>query len=159
MGKARKSLFTLQAYWFPNSLNIIRKQVRPVPDLATFRRLIRPYRRRQSIALYLKRDDFATGGVLAHFTGLRAWVCHYDCPGGIYSHAYDADYRGPREGSLGFRLDNGQVDDIHPSWTVSRAAGIRALEYFLGCGDRDPASPHVGGTTRELATAAEKQTQ
>jgi hypothetical protein len=39
---------------------------------------------------------------------------------------------------IGFELSNGQMDDIHPYWTVARAEGLQALEYFLEHGERDP---------------------
>jgi len=39
---------------------------------------------------------------------------------------------------VGFLLSNGQLDDIHRYWTVTRTKGLRALEYFLRHGERDP---------------------
>jgi hypothetical protein len=141
MGKPQglpKSRFLLRAFWFVRGLNIIRKEEHPIPDLAALRRSMRPYRRRQSVALYLDRDDFETGGVWAHFTGDRAWLAHFDCPGGADSYAHDPRFRGPRMACIGFRLNNGQVDDIHPAWTVTREKGIKALGYFFLHGERDP---------------------
>jgi len=46
-------------------------------------------------------------------------------------------YSGPDE-MVGFLLDNGQLDEIHRYWTVTRAEGLRALDYFLLHGERDP---------------------
>lgn len=133
-----KSEFTLRAFWFVRGLNIIRKDEKNVVDLPALRRLIRPYRRRQSFALYLDRDDFETGGVWAHFMRDRAWLAHFDFPGGTDSYARDPTINASDDERIGFRLNNGQVDQIHPSWTVTRNEGIKALEYFLVHGEQDP---------------------
>jgi hypothetical protein len=39
---------------------------------------------------------------------------------------------------VGFLPDNGQLDHLHRYWTVTRAEGRRALEYFLKNGESDP---------------------
>ena len=133
-----KCRFSLRAYWFVRGFNIIRKKEFPIPDLAALRRAVRPYRNRRYVALYLDRDDFQTGGVWAHFTGQRAWIVHFDSPGG--TDAYPRSSRGLRRlpEQIGFRLDNGQVDEVHKSWTVPRRSGMIALEYFLLHGKRQP---------------------
>jgi hypothetical protein len=55
----------------------------------------------------------------------------------------DKGYRG--EEMIGFLLDNGQLDKIHRYWTVARGEGLRALEYFLQHGQRDPRLNWVQG--------------
>ena len=130
--------FSLKAYWFVRGLNIIRAEEVQIPDLTAFRRAVRPYLRRSYVALYLNRDDFQTGGVWVHFSGPRAWVAHFDCPGGTDAYARSTSGLGRLPERIGFRIDNGQVDEVHKSWTVPRADGMRALEYFLLHGERHP---------------------
>src|SRR5215475_11244591 len=108
--RSNETRFSLGIYWFVRGLNIIRQEHRPVPDLGTFRRLIRPYRRRQWIALYLDRDNLETGGVWGHFTQERAFVAHFDFPGGNDSYACDPRIGRLQNPMIGFRLNNGQVD-------------------------------------------------
>jgi len=130
--------FSLRGFWFVRGLNIIRLEKALIPDLSAFQRAIRPYRRRQYIALYLDRDDFQTGGVWAHFSGLRAWVAHFDFPGGCDAYAQSTRGLGRLPERIGFRIDNGQVDEVHKSWTITRDEGLQALKYFLLHGERLP---------------------
>lgn len=133
-----KCQYSLQAYWFVRGLNIIRAKEFPIPDLAVFRRVVRPYRRRRWVALYLNRDECQAGCVWAHFNGKRAWVTHFDCPGGIDSYAHSTRGLKGLPERIGFQIDNGQLDEVHRFWTISRADGMRALEYFLLHGERHP---------------------
>ncbi len=133
-----KCRFSLRAYWFVRGLNIIRKEEVPIPDLAAFRRAVRPYLRRRSVALYLNRDEFQTGGVWAYFSGARAWVAHFDFPGGADTYACSTRGLSRLPERIEFRIDNGQVDEVHKSWTIPKADGMRALEYFLLHGERHP---------------------
>jgi hypothetical protein len=141
MGKAQravKSGFLLRAFWFVRGLNIIRSSEHRLTDLATLRWFLRPYRRRRSVALYLDRDGGEAGSLLAHFTGDRAWLAYFDCPGGIDFYACVPSSRHLQPARIAFRLSNGQVDQIHPAWTVTREEGLTALGYFLVHGKRDP---------------------
>jgi hypothetical protein len=133
-----KSRFSLRSFWFVRGLNIIRAEHIPIPDLAAYRRSVRPYRHRAYAALYLNRDEFQTGGVWAHFSGPRAWVAHFDYPGGIDSYARSTRGLGRVPVRFGFRIENGQVDEVHRTWTIPRADGMRALEHFLLHGERHP---------------------
>lgn len=133
-----KCRFSLEAFWFVRGLNIIRKEKVPIPDLASFRRAARPYLRRRFMALYLNRDEFQTGGVWAHFSGPRAWVAHFDFPGGTDAYACSTGGLGRLQEHIEFRIDNGQVDEVHKSWTIPRADGVRALEHFFLQGERHP---------------------
>jgi len=128
--------FSLQAFWFVRGLNIIRLEEVPIPDLAALRRAVRPYRRRRSVALYLNRDDCQTGSVWAYFSGARAWVAHFDFPGGTDAYARSTRGLARLPERIGFMIDNGQEDFVHRSWTIPRADGLRALEYFFLHGER-----------------------
>jgi hypothetical protein len=77
-------------------------------------------------------------GVWAHFAGPRAWVTHYERPGGVDAHARSTRGLKGLPERIGFRIDNGQEDEVHRSWTVPRTDGMRALEYFLLHGERHP---------------------
>lgn len=133
-----RSRFSLRAFWFVRGLNDVRSEEFAVPNLTTFRQCVRPYRRRQVIALYLDRDRFETGGVWAHFNGPRCWVTFYDHPGGTDWHARSIRRLGQLPDEIEFLIDNGQADLIHRSWTVSRCEGMQALEHFLIHGQRHP---------------------
>lgn len=89
------------------------------------------------LGLYLDRDGGDSGSVWVHLSGDRAWVTHFDQLGGVDSYCRDLEYRGQDE-MVEFMLSNGQVDEIHRYWTVTREEGLRALEHFLQFGDRDP---------------------
>jgi hypothetical protein len=109
----------------------------PVSTIAALRRVLAPYKRHERLVVYLDRDAGESGSVWVHLTGKRAWVTHFTQPGGVDSYCRDADYCGPDE-MLGFLLSNGQLDNIHRCWTVTRAQGLHALEYFVRHGERDP---------------------
>jgi hypothetical protein len=87
--------------------------------------------------VFLERDGGESGAVWVHLTGDRAWVTHFTEMGGVDSYCRDLGYSGPDE-MVGFLIDNGQLDHLHRYWTVRRAEGMRALEYFLQHGERDP---------------------
>ena len=103
----------------------------------TIRRRVERYRDEERLVVSLERDGGEAGSVYVHITGDRAWVGHFTQPGGIDSWCRDRDDAGSDK-MLGFLLDNGQLDQVHRSWTIPRADGTRALEYFLLHGDRDP---------------------
>ena len=136
VAKPGKSTFTLRAFWFvPGE---IRTEERRVRSLSDWRRAVKPYRRRQSVALYLDPGGADAGGMWAHFTGRRAWVLHLDRMGGDTLEARStAGIKGvPR--MIGFRLDNGQVDQVERERTIPRADAMRALEHFLLHGRTHP---------------------
>jgi hypothetical protein len=134
--KSAKHEFSLRAFWFVRGE--VRSDELPIPFVAAWRRAVKPYRRRRSVALYLDRDHFESGGVWAHFTAERAWVVHYDCPGGPPTEARSSAGPGRLPRSIPFRLDNGQMDNVDRERTIPRAEGMRALEYFLLHGRVDP---------------------
>ncbi|WP_157369149.1 hypothetical protein [Zavarzinella formosa] len=109
----------------------------PVTSVAGLLAVLEPYRDHERLAVFLNRDGGDNGAVWVHLTGDRAWVTHFTEMGGIDSYCRDAGYGGPDE-MVGFLLDNGQLDDIHRYWTVTRAGGLQALKYFLLHGERDP---------------------
>src|SRR5262249_4283719 len=82
------------------------------------------------------RDGGEAGSVWVHLTGDRAWVTHFTQIGGPDSCCRDAGYRGDE--MVGFRLSNGQLDDVHRHWTVTRADGLRAPGDFIRHGQRAP---------------------
>ncbi len=125
---------TLDVTWFEPSRDGTPRL--PVPDLATLRRLLTPYRDHVRLVVCLDRDEGESGAVWVHLTGDRAWVTHFAQLGGVDSYCRDEGYRG--EEMVGFLLDNGQLDEIHRYWTVARGEGFQALEYFLQHGRRDP---------------------
>jgi hypothetical protein len=108
-----------------------------VTTVADLQAVLRPYWDHERLAVFLDRDGGESGAVWVHLTGDRAWVVYFTEMGGVDSYCRDAGYSGPDE-LVGFLLDNGQRDDIHRYWTVTRAEGLRALEYFLLHGERDP---------------------
>jgi hypothetical protein len=126
--------FTLTVTWFEPERDAWSWV--PVRDHATLHRLLAPYQQHQRLAVTLRRDEGETGEVLLHLTGDRAWVTHFTQPGGVDSYCRDNAYHGDE--LLGFLLSNGQLDQIHRYWTVTRADGLRALDYFLQTGERDP---------------------
>jgi hypothetical protein len=58
-------------------------------------------------------------------------------PGGVDTYCRNDEKKG-KDAQIGFWLSNGQEDLIQWNWTVHRKEGIRALEYFLQQGDREP---------------------
>lgn len=109
----------------------------PVGSLTALRNVLAPYRDHERLVVYLDRDGGESGSVWVHLTGDRAWVSHTTQPGGIDSYGCDPGSRDSGE-RIGFLLSNGQRDEIHRYWTVTRAEGFRALEYFHCCGEPDP---------------------
>jgi hypothetical protein len=109
----------------------------PIPNLATFRQVLSAYHVLERLVVYLERDGGESGAVWLHLTGDRAWVCHFTELGGIDSYCRDAGYEGP-DLTVAFLLDNGQEDEIHRYWTVTRAEGMQAIEYFLLNAKKDP---------------------
>ena len=109
----------------------------PVSTPAALRRVLASYRRHKRLVVELERDGGESGSLLIHIAGDRAWVTHFTEPGGVDSYCRDAGYTGPDQ-TVGFLLGNGQRDDIHRSWTVTRGEARRALEYFVQHGERDP---------------------
>jgi hypothetical protein len=108
-----------------------------VSTVTALRRVLAPFRAHEQLVVYLDRDNGEAGSVWVHLTGDRAWVVHFTEPGGVDSYCHDLGDSVPDQ-MVGFLLDNGQLDDIHRYWTVTRAEGLRALEYFLQHGERDP---------------------
>jgi hypothetical protein len=127
--------FVLQIIWFRPTRDGSRPEL--VQYARTVRRRLELYRDHERLFVSLVRDGGKAGSVYVHVAGGRAWVTHFTQPGGIDSYCRDPNYAGPDE-MVGFLLDNGQLDEIHRSWTVPRADGTRALEYFLLHGGRDP---------------------
>ena len=109
----------------------------PVTTAVDLHAVLEPYWSHERLAVFLERDGGDSGAVWLHLTGDRAWVTHFTEMGGVDSYCRDVGYSG-RDEMVGFLLDNGQLDDIHRYWTVTRAEGLRALEYFLQHGERDP---------------------
>ena len=99
--------------------------------------MLAPYTKHERLVVYLDRDGGESGSVWVHLTGDRAWVTHFTQVGGEDSYCRDVRYTGPGQ-MVGFLLSNGQLDDVHRYWTVTRAKGLRALEYFIRHGERDP---------------------
>lgn len=128
--------FTVQVVWFAPKRQGGPRQT--VPTVAALRRVLAPYKGHERLVVYLDRDGGDSGSVWVHVTGKRAWVTHFTEQGGADSYCCDAGYSGPDE-MIGFLLSNGQLDEIHRYWTVTRAEGMRALEYFVRHGERDPA--------------------
>jgi hypothetical protein len=126
--------FTLQIVWFLPSRESGPRH--SVETLDTLRQLLLPYRDYERLVIYLNRDDGDSGLVWVHITGDRAWVTYMTMPGGEDTYCRNIE-KSPDE-KIGFWLSNGQEDLIHWSWTVPRFDGMRALEYFLQYGERDP---------------------
>jgi hypothetical protein len=108
-----------------------------VTTIADLHAVLQPYEGHERLVVYLDRDGGDSGSVWVHLTGDRAWVTHFTEIGGVDSYCRDVTCGGPDE-MVEFLLDNGQRDDIHRYWTVTRAEGLQALEYFLLHGERDP---------------------
>lgn len=135
MGTAPPTGFTVWAGWFePDQGDMPARPVGIVDDL---RRQLAPLGSQRLWFAWVGRDGGDRGLLAAHVTGDRAFLCHMDVPGGIDSYCHDPGDRQPDE-LIGVVMPNGQVDQNHRGWTVSRAAGLRALERFLTHGDRDP---------------------
>jgi hypothetical protein len=127
--------FSVQVVWFaPTREGGPRHRV---PTVAALRRVLAPYKEHERLVIYLDRDGGESGSVWVHLTGDRAWVTHFTQLGGVDSYCRDPG-GSPPDQTIGFLLSNGQEDDIHRSWTVTRAHGFRALEYFLRHRGRDP---------------------
>jgi len=127
--------FSVQVVWFaPKRESGPRHSV---PTVAALRRVLAPYKGHERLVVYLDRDGGESGSVWVHLTSKRAWVTHFTQLGGVDSYCRDAGYSGPDE-MIGFLLSNGQLDEIHRCWTVRRSEGLRALEYFVRHGERDP---------------------
>jgi hypothetical protein len=119
-----------------------------VATISELRRLLQPYKNHERLAIYLDRDLGEAGSVWVHSTGDRAFVTHMTQPGGVDSHCRSKE-NGP-DATIGILLSNGQEDMIHWSWTVPHSDGLRALEYFLECGERDPKLCWVSEPNRPL---------
>jgi hypothetical protein len=128
-----------------------------VVDIGQFRRLIAPYRTKKHLNLMLQKvlprgidpnklhklplEEGAAVGV--SFASDRAVVKYWSqlagerAPVELASHQ---DYEGPDK-LLAFPeyFVPGGVVDVHPYWTVTRAEGIQALDYFVRHGSREPA--------------------
>ncbi|OAI39926.1 hypothetical protein AYO40_05270 [Planctomycetaceae bacterium SCGC AG-212-D15] len=128
--------FVLNAYSFTET-NRRHAENLELRTLADLHKALEKYRSKERAALYLNPDGGDSGCLWVHLTGDRAWLTHFTELGGVDSYAKDADYTGPDE-MVGFLLDNGQKDDIHRGWTVSRDEAFKALEYFFRQGERDP---------------------
>jgi len=127
--------YVVQVVWFtPKREGGLRHSVATV---ATLRQVLAPYKGHEKLVVYLDRDGGELGSVWVHLSGGLAWVTHFNEVGGIDSYCRDPAYTGPDQ-MVGFLLSNGQLDDIHRYWTVTRTKGLRALEYFLRHGERDP---------------------
>jgi hypothetical protein len=127
--------FSVQVVWFtPKREGGPRHSV---STAAALRRMLAPYKGHERLVVYLNRDGGESGMVWVHLTGDRAWATHFTQPGGVDSYCCDPGYTGPDQ-MVGFLLSNGQLDSIHRYWTVTRAKGLQALEYFVRHGERDP---------------------
>ena len=109
----------------------------PVPTVDALRQALSPFVDHKWLVVYLERDRGEAGSVWLHVSGDRAWVTHFTEPGGLDSYCRDVGYDGP-DLAVEFWLDNGQADEIHRYWTVTRAEGLQALEYFLRHAGKDP---------------------
>jgi hypothetical protein len=128
-----------------------------VVNLRQFRRLIAPYRTKKHLILMLQRvlptgidpnklhklplEDGAAVGV--SFAADKAVVKYWSQLAGEYApveRASHQEYEGPDK-PLAFPeyFLPGGVVEVHPYWTVTRAEGIQALDYFVRHGARDPA--------------------
>ena len=129
-----ESAYRLELTWFALSRDT---ELHPVADIDSLRRLLASHRDAERLAVYLERDEGERGSLWVHLTDERAWVTHWEQVGGPDSYCRDAAYRGTDE-MVGFLLPNGQEDEIHRAWTVSRVEGLNALEFFFLHGERDP---------------------
>jgi len=116
----------------------LEKQEHEVPDAEALRRLLAPLRRRKLAAIYLQRGEEGPH-LMAHISGGRAWLSYFRSLEDMEGYAFDPDCEEPAgaEG-IGFRLDNGQRDLVHPYWTVPKAQAFRALEHFFSERERPP---------------------
>lgn len=130
--------YSLDAFWTDDCRSGTVGERLPVRDVATFRGAIEPYLAHHHMGLSLNRDDGEAGGLRMTATGDRAFVCHFDMAGGTDSYARATDDVAGLPEQIGFRIDNGQLDMFHRTWTVSRADGLQALEHFLLHGEPDP---------------------
>jgi hypothetical protein len=105
-------------------------------DVGALRAALPPYSNHERLVVCLDKDAGETGSVWVHLSADRAWVTHFTQLGGADSYARDESYRGDE--MVGFLLDNGQLDEIHRYWTVTRSQGLQALAYFAQHGQRDP---------------------
>lgn len=127
--------FSVSVVWF--SPTRAGSPSHPVETTADLHGFLKPYEDHERLAVFLERDGGEAGAVWVHLTGDRAWVTHFTELGGVDSYCREPESGGPDE-LVGFLLDNGQLDLIHRSWTVTRAEGLLALAYFLQHGERDP---------------------
>src|SRR5947209_483890 len=116
MGKhRRKEQFTLSVTTFhPKVANEKHK----VPDADALRRLLARFRRRKLAAIYLELGDEGPH-LMAHLNGDRAWLTYFSSLEVMDGYAYDPEHKARADKSIGFRLDNGQEDFVHPYWTVA----------------------------------------
>lgn len=124
--------FSCSLCWFkpePGSGNL-----HHLATVSELRHLLQPFKKHDPLFIYLNRDLGDTGSVWVHATGGRALVTHMTQPGGIDSYCRSKEV-GP---DTIIELPIHGKQDIHWSWTVPFSDGIRALEYFLEHGERDP---------------------
>jgi hypothetical protein len=127
--------FSVHVVWFTPTRESSPRQ--PVSTVDALRQVLAPYQNHERLCIFLDRDDFQSGGVWVNITGDRAQVSYFTMPGDVGSYCCDPEYSSPDE-MVGFLLSNGQLDHYHRYWTITRADTIRALEYFLQHGERDP---------------------
>ncbi len=127
--------FSLQVVFFAPKFGSSPSQ--PVTTIADLHSFLGPYLTKDKLAIFLDRAGGESGAVWVHLSGDRAWVTHFTEMGGVDSYACDLEYNGPDE-LIGFLLDNRQLDEIHRYWTITKAEGLHALEYFLQHGENSP---------------------
>jgi hypothetical protein len=127
--------FTIQVTWFVPSRET--GPLHSVTSAEDVRHILGPYQNHERLFIDASRDGGDSGYVFVHLTGDHAFVAHFTQPGGIDSYCCDrSQFRS--DVVIGFKLDNGQLDKFPRFWTVSRADGLKAIEYFVEHGERDP---------------------
>lgn len=66
------------------------------------------------------------------------WLMYLSEPGDSGWSSRNADYAGPEDAVIEYRLSNGQLDEYPAAWALPLATVERALEHFRNTGERAP---------------------
>jgi hypothetical protein len=78
------------------------------------------------VELWLESNTGQSLAVLAN--GDHAWLMFLRHNGDAGLSSRNADYQGPENAAMKFRLSNGQIDEYPVQWTVSRGEAWQAVE-------------------------------
>jgi len=80
----------------------------------------------------------ANGAIAALVHRPVGWLQFYQDDYASSFHSVNPEYGGPEDTFTDYLLDNGQVDVYPQSWDHPLEMVVRALEHFMGTGERAP---------------------